>query len=106
LAIARDPTALNYSGNCLRGLLSYEKAVFETLNWGMEQNKTNQFWSSDADEEGNFKITDVRPGEYVVVARGRAGFNDAFWQKDITVKSGMETAFKLSKPEKACLVIE
>src|SRR5690349_21294740 len=42
-----------------------------------------------ADEEGKFKITGVHPGVYDVLARGRAGFNEAFWHAD-DVESGLQ----------------
>jgi hypothetical protein len=40
----------------------------------------------------------------MIVASGRAGFNDARWKEgSVEVKSGSETTIKLASPDKACL---
>ncbi len=93
--------------SCRKRLLSYDRALMETLKWGEVENLTGQILRADADEEGNFKIGTVRPGRYILVVRGRTGLNDALWSKDdIAVESGAETAVKLASPERACLSIQ
>jgi hypothetical protein len=88
---------------CEKELLLYSTALVETLTWAKTENKTIQAIFADADEEGNFKIA-APPGRYVLVAHGRAGFNDAFWMNGwVTVKFGEETTVKMARPEKSCL---
>jgi hypothetical protein len=93
---------------CLEDLQTYDLAVMGTLKWGEENQKESDIWITNADEEGVFKITDVPHGTYILLARGRAGFNEAFWKVgvgNLAVESGMETTVKLSDPEKACLAL-
>jgi hypothetical protein len=108
----RDDAAKNYwseSLHCSKDLGAVDAAILATWRWCLDQKKMNQIPMTDADEEGNFRIAGVRPGVYRMVARGRAGFYDAFWsigfggQEDITVAAGMETTVKLPSPEKSCL---
>jgi hypothetical protein len=110
----RDAAAQNYwsdSLRCSKDLGAVDDAILATWQWCIDQKKMNQIPMADADEEGNFRITGVRPGVYDVIARGRAGFNDAFWDiggldsglQHITVAAGTEITLKLSSPEKSCL---
>lgn len=101
------PEALQWSESlsCLKDLHTYAKALVATLQWSQDNKKTDQVLSTEADEEGNFKIS-LTPGFYILAVKGHAGFNDAFWSKSILVKSGAEIALKLSAPEKACIVLE
>jgi hypothetical protein len=96
----------NDSTMCRQELLTYEKAVSEALKWVNDQDKASQVVFDNADEEGNFKIAVPHPGIYTLLVRGRAGFNEAFWQDDVKVNSGVETTIKLSAPTKSCLLIE
>lgn len=111
----RDAGAKNYwsdSFSCRKDLLVEDAAIFATMQWCSDNKKADQMPMTDADEEGYFRIMNVRPGVYRLVARGQAGFNDAFWsvgfgeQDDITVSPGKETSLKLASPEKACLTID
>lgn len=92
---------------CRQHLLAYAQALSATIDWASENNKPWQILSTDADEDGAFKIAVPRPGKYEVVATGRAGFNDAVWETDfkteIHVEPGMTTEIKLSSPKEACL---
>jgi hypothetical protein len=91
---------------CLRELTAYQGAVIGTLTWGQENpTRSNQILYADADEEGVFKIP-AQPGTYTLVASGRAGFNEAFWEAEVTVEPGTETTVKLPSPKKACLVAQ
>ncbi len=112
----RDAAAGNYwsdSLRCSKDLGAVDDAILATRQWCLDQKKMNQIPMADADEEGNFRITGVRPGVYDVIARGRAGFNDAFWDigdpdsglHDITVVAGTEITIKLASPEKSCLQV-
>ena len=91
---------------CAADMLTYDKAILATLKWGEDQKKANQILTADADEEGNFKITSVTPGFYVLLARGRSGFSEGIWSQTIKVESGREAIVKLASPEKACLLIK
>jgi hypothetical protein len=87
---------------CRTALQVHSQAALTTLNWlGTEGNKA-QVVSADADEEGNFKIV-APPGNYILLAHGRAGFNDAAWWTSVGVRSGEVTTLKLAHPAKACL---
>jgi hypothetical protein len=102
------PERYNKALECRKGLEVYTNALSAALDSAKAAGKANQFLSAETDEEGNFKMV-APPGAYRLLARGRAGFNDAVWTSgiyDIEVKSGAETAVKLGKPEKTCLTIE
>ena len=77
----RDGADWNDAVSCRHDMLHEDAAIVEILQWGRDQKKSNQIYPADADEEGNFKINNVSPaGGYFLVARGRAGFNDALWE--------------------------
>ena len=89
---------------CSHDLLLYGQAVIATLKWSVDQHKPGQILSTNTDEEGNFKIEFLYPGTYGLVARGRAGFNEAFWEMDkVLVEQGMETVVKVAMVKVACL---
>jgi hypothetical protein len=90
---------------CRSMLLAYDKATLEILTWARETNQTAQIALEDADEEGRFTLSAL-PGSYLLVVRGRAGFNDASWQTNVTVEAGKETTVKLGSPEQSCLALE
>jgi hypothetical protein len=92
---------------CLKELGGYYQALSAATKWEQDNpKKSNQMIPVEADEEGNFKVS-APPGVYILIARGRAGFNQAVWlQRDVVVEPGKETTIKLSSPEKACLVTE
>jgi hypothetical protein len=98
-----DPSS---SIGCRKELLAiYAMPLSKIIVWGLDQNKDRQILQTEADEEGNFKIIVPRPGVYILLANGRAGFNEAFWYSlDVLVKPGTETPIKLGSPEKACVV--
>jgi len=92
--------------SCRGGLLVFAKAVSHALEWTNENGRPKEFMSVDTDEEGSFKITGVPAGYYFLVARGRAGPNDAVWTLDhILAKRGTDVSVKLSSPEKSCLAV-
>ena len=92
------------SSRCRQQLLLYSKALIAVQEWGIDHHKSGQILSTDADEEGNFKIQVPYPGTYRLIARGRAGFNEAFWTMDnFLVEQGMETVVKVATVEEACL---
>ncbi len=108
----RDPGNWSDLQWCNLELRAFDAAVTATLQWSLDRKRTDQVLVGSADEEGNFRMIGVRPGVYDVIARGRAGFNEAFWdthdiesasQDDITVAAGMETAIRLASPAKSCL---
>lgn len=114
LEMDRDAAANNYwseSKSCSKDLEVFDKAILATMQWAVDQKMDYEVLNANADEEGNFKITGVRAGIYDLIARGRAGFNEAFWRtadvesglQDIKVAPGMETTVKLASPVKSCL---
>ena len=42
-------------------------------------------------------------GVYLIFVVGSAGYNDAVWEDEVTVKPGETVKVKLSAPTKACL---
>ena len=101
----------------------YQGAIVETLHWG--DDRKTQFVFGETDEDGTFEITippqdmkDVTfeptprddtafaPGVYLIVVIGSAGYNDAVWADEVTVKPGETVKVKLSAPTKACLKSE
>lgn len=92
---------------CLKHLQTYHDALSQTRDWASAKHKDWQILTTEADENGMFKITVPHPGIYTILASGRAGFNDAFWYdnlKDIVVSPGATTAVKLSSIAEACLM--
>lgn len=102
LAELKAHTEWSDSRACLEEINTWTTSVLNAL----PRLLPSQYRSADADEDGIFKISDVRPAEYYIFVAGRAGFNKAFWRGDFDVVSGKETMVKLSTPEKACLVTE
>ena len=90
------------AGSCRSDLIATDKAILATLAWATENHLTDFVPFGDADEEGNFTITKVKPGVYDVIARGQAGSNDSSWSQDITLKPGGKVTIKLSNVESSC----
>jgi len=61
-------------------------------------------YTTDTDETGAFSISDIEPGDYLVVVRGQAGSNDALWIDKVTLVSGEAKTLKLSSVAQACRV--
>jgi hypothetical protein len=122
---AADP-ALTDSTKCRAKLLHVSQgAIVDVLNWGNEHK--GQFVFGDTDEDGKFEITIPKPdaedatfepalrepapdgkivyapGVYLIVVIGSAGYNDAFWENEVTVRPGEQIKVKMSEPTKACL---
>jgi hypothetical protein len=90
---------------CRRELQYYDRALLAARKWRWEHREWDQLLSAQADEEGLFKIVVPHSGEYFLIARGRAGFNEAFWSADVA--TGAEAVvLKLAQPEKACVVMQ
>lgn len=91
---------------CREELLSWDKALSQTRQWALDEKKTSQIVSTEADEEGKFSAT-VPPGVYSVLVRGRAGFYEAAWlDEGISVNAGTEIAIKLPAPQKSCQSVD
>jgi Carboxypeptidase regulatory-like domain len=75
------------------------------VQWAMDENKSEQIQTTDADEEGHFKLTKLPPGEYTLTASCQAGANMAFWQQEdnVVITAGQTTSVKLSSPKWSCL---
>jgi hypothetical protein len=90
---------------CLKSLQTYHDALSQTRDWVSANHKGWQMLTVEADENGVFKIAVPRPGRYLILVAGRAGFNDAFWKANgVDVGAGATVTVKLSSPEKACVV--
>ena len=93
---------------CKEELDAYDHAIlrsFESSSSDVVNKKSAEhlFVGTKADEDGNFELSLPR-GSYALIARGRAGFDDAVWvEKWVTVESDKTTRIKLSSPEKSCL---
>jgi hypothetical protein len=97
--------AANKSGDsklCRSDLLNADKAIQATVQWADEHKLMAYVAALDADEEGNFSIGKIRSGVYNLIARGKAGINDAYWLQEITVKPGEKTEVKVSSVEASC----
>jgi len=106
---AMDERAWNKNWHCHRELLAYSNALLDTRKWASANGKEWQILTTTVDENGVFKVRVPRPGRYIIVASGHAGFNDAFWDApgsadEIDVASGTTMTVKLSSPQVACLV--
>jgi len=89
--------------DCLKHLQVYQDALLQTMAWVPANHKDWQMLLTEADENGVFNIALPHPGQYIILASGRAGFNDAFWEADdVVVNPGATTAVKLAAPAKAC----
>lgn len=91
------------SAYCLSGLVSADKAMVSTLNWAQAHKLTAYVVAPEVDEEGRFTARNIRPGIYEIIARGRAGTNDAYWLGETNVKAGERTKIKLDSVEVACV---
>src|SRR5579862_2720862 len=87
---------------CQADFEQYRTALDSTVEWASNEGRSGQVRTTQADEEGRFKIT-VPPGGYTIVVWGQAGMNLAFWETTITVTAGQTVAVKLSSPRQACV---
>ncbi|MGB7553899.1 MAG: carboxypeptidase-like regulatory domain-containing protein [Candidatus Korobacteraceae bacterium] len=92
---------------CLKSLQVYHDALSQTRDWASANHKGWQILTTQADENGVFKIAVPHPGTYTILASGHAGFNDAFWydmmELGVVVNPGATTTVKLSSPAAACV---
>jgi len=91
---------------CKRQLLSAHMALSDTLDFLKQHDQMALMREADADEEGNFQFANVAPGQYEVVALGRAGLNDAYWDDNVTINQDETLTLKLSSPTTACVASE
>ena len=108
LKVFASPEGMAWSDKlaCLKHLQNYQDALSQTRDWASAKHKGWQILITETDENGVFRIAVPHPGEYSILASGRAGFNDAFWVVDapgIIVNPGATTTVKLSSPAKSCL---
>jgi hypothetical protein len=90
---------------CSAELRAEVSAASGTLEWA-QKNGLYQVEVTETDEEGEFALGKVAPGEWVAVAIGRSGANRAFWRNDVTIETGKTTILKMSNPMVACLDLE
>jgi hypothetical protein len=89
--------------SCRAELLVFINSLKATLEWAKVNGKRDQVHIATSDEEGLFQFSGLEPGSYILLAQGQAGTNDAYWQKDFTVKPGESLQMKLASPHTACL---
>jgi hypothetical protein len=65
--------------------------------------RQDQVHIATSDEEGFFQFGGLEPGSYILLARGYAGANDAYWEGNFKVRSGESLQMKLASPHAACL---
>jgi hypothetical protein len=102
----------------------YFGAINKTIHWGAEH--MSQLVFGETDEDGKFEITIpppglddasfepgaphdqtvFSPGVYLVAVYGTAGYNNAFWETEVTVEPGNTARIKMSSPTMACLKME
>jgi len=87
---------------CRNELIAYDESIAVALHWAIDNGKPKQFLTVDANEEGEYRFPTVPPGRYFLIARGRAGINDAFWKQDLSVTANGNIVAKLASPEKSC----
>jgi hypothetical protein len=90
---------------CNLRLLIDIKSLQSTLDWAKKNGELKQIRVVQADEEGAFDFSEVQPGSYILLARGRAGANEAHWESDgdIKIKAGQKFTVKLGSPHTTCL---
>jgi len=91
---------------CIGLLDTYYVASVNATHWIVEKKLTDQSDYVQADEEGAFRFRLSRAGMYLVVATGRAGFNEAVWTDYVYVSLGEEAMAKLSSPSASCLAVQ
>lgn len=97
-------TPMSDEAYCQAQLRSNIAALALAVKWAATEKHLEQVQTTDADEEGHFKLSGVPPGDYTLTASGQAGMNVAYWkQDDVVITAGQTTSVKLSSPEKACL---
>jgi hypothetical protein len=94
---------LSDEARCRKVLIVADDAILAALDWTKEKKKYSELKSTEADEEGAFRISGVAPGFHMLAIRGRAGANDAYWQADVVVVPGRDVSLKLGSPEKSCI---
>ena len=58
--------------------------------------------TSETDEEGAFKVKELKPGKYSVVVFGRSGANAAFWMDQVSVESGKDDSQEAHSAKLVC----
>ncbi len=103
-ALDREGASWSDSLMCHKKLLTYVEALSATADWAADDRRVWQMLTTNADENGVFKVTVHHPGKYALLAYGQAGFSKAVWEDDdIVVNPGVTTTGKLSSPAEACL---
>lgn len=89
---------------CQEKLQEIDGSILETLEWVQENNKANRIASVDTDEEGNFRLSKLGFGKYRLLARGRVGAYDAYWEEEIWIENRTPVTAKMGKVDTACLI--
>jgi hypothetical protein len=89
--------------SCRAELLVFINSLKATMDWAKVNGKQDQVHIATSDEEGFFQFGGLEPGSYILLARGHAGANDAYWEGNFKVTSGESVQMKLASPHAACL---
>jgi hypothetical protein len=106
LEATEDANKSEASQYCNSSLLNADRAVSATLDWAREHKLTAYVEELNADEEGTFNASKMKPGLYELVVRGEAGINDAYWLQQVRVTAGENTEVKVSSVEASCATDE
>lgn len=89
---------------CMRDLETFRPSMMKAMEWAQDNKKEEQIVKTKTDEDGYFSVSLPAGRKYHVYARGRAGFNESYWDGDrVTVQPGAHVAMKLSSPDTTCL---
>jgi phosphopantetheinyl transferase (holo-ACP synthase) len=89
---------------CMKDLETFRPSMIKAMEWAQDNKKQDQIVKTQTDEDGYFSVSLPARKKYHIYARGRAGFNEAYWDGDrVTVQPSMHVAMKLSSPETSCL---
>jgi hypothetical protein len=87
---------------CKAPLEAGETAANRTVIWALNNREAWQANEATADEEGYFSVSATRPGRYILIAFGHAGWQNGEWESEFTVGRDNNPNVKLAYPKEAC----
>jgi co-chaperonin GroES (HSP10) len=92
--------------SCELNMAGVDLAIRATMREEVEKGKVVSVRESQTDEDGNFRLNDVKPGDYAIIGRGQAGANDVYWElSEVKVAGRENVVVKLSQVTLACLAL-
>lgn len=86
---------------CKASLAGVDLALIHTKKIATEERRRS-FPEAQTDEQGRFRATGLAPGPYLIIVRGQAGAEDAYWLSNVSAEAGKTSAVKLLSPLQAC----